>query len=218
MKGLMLKDLFLLKGNKMLYVIVFVIVINVAFTSVDAAFIVSYVTMIMSMMVISTISYDDFDKSNVFLLTLPITRKQYVAEKYCLGFLLTGIGWLISSLVALFLQYMDNASLINTDWFIIIGMLYFIGCVFLVFMIPLQLKFGGENGGIVMIACAFVLILIGSGIIALCNFLHIDLNFIYEYLNKLQTIQIMLGMIILVGISLMISYGISLHILLKKQF
>ena len=42
-------------------------------------------TIVTAIFAITTISYDEFDNGLAFLMTLPVTRKQYVAEKYLLG-------------------------------------------------------------------------------------------------------------------------------------
>ena len=47
---------------------------------------VGYVTFIFTLFTVSTISYDEYDNGYPFLFTLPITRRQYVNEKYVVCF------------------------------------------------------------------------------------------------------------------------------------
>ncbi len=49
---------------------------------------------------LSSISYDEFDNGNAFLFSLPITRKDYVLEKYIFG-LISGIMFLLLTVISL---------------------------------------------------------------------------------------------------------------------
>ena len=84
MKGMLIKDLRLLKNQgKTLLLMLFVVAIFMNFiTDVGPSFIVGYITIIFSLFTATTISYDEFDNCYLFLMTLPITRKKYVNEKY----------------------------------------------------------------------------------------------------------------------------------------
>ena len=83
MKGLLIKDFKLIFGNVKMIVMLIFISIFLMFSQEEGAFtfVVSYMTIITSMFVLSTISYDDFDHGMSYLMTLPLTRKIYAAEK-----------------------------------------------------------------------------------------------------------------------------------------
>ena len=59
------------------------------------SFIVSYITIIFSFFTATTVSYDEYDNCYLFLMTLPVTRKGYVNEKYVFGFISTCTAWLV---------------------------------------------------------------------------------------------------------------------------
>ena len=84
MKGLMIKDAKLLKNQGKLLAVMLVVVAGIMYfaTDVNAMFIVGYITIIFAMFTATTISYDGFDNCYLFLMTLPVTRKKYVNEKY----------------------------------------------------------------------------------------------------------------------------------------
>ena len=86
MKGLFVKDIELMKQQKQFFILVVVmeVILNLA-GSGSVSFATGYFTIVTAIFAITTISYDEFDNGLAFLMTLPVTRKQYVAEKYLLG-------------------------------------------------------------------------------------------------------------------------------------
>ena len=79
-------------------------------------FVISYMTIMSAFMVLSTLSQDEGGKGIQFLLTLPVTRKIYVKEKYCLG-LLNGIGfWLVSAVVVGIVTAVRNRGTAPVDF------------------------------------------------------------------------------------------------------
>lgn len=114
------------------------------------------------MLVLNTISVDEFDKSSVFLMTMPITKKMYVFEKYLFALLCSLSGWLIS-VIGCFIVQFDSMRETLIPALIILAIL----TAFQLFMLPLQLKFGGDQGRIVslvFLACFVVIILAVKGI------------------------------------------------------
>ena len=76
MKGLLMKDFCLTFKNRKLIGILLCMIVFVFFLQEDdmEGFIISFVTMLSSTLVLSTISIDEFDKSVMFLMTMPIKR------------------------------------------------------------------------------------------------------------------------------------------------
>ena len=62
------------------------------FAEFESTFVVSYFTMIASMFVLSTISYDEYDNGYAFLFSMPFSRTSYVKEKYVFSILVGGGG------------------------------------------------------------------------------------------------------------------------------
>ena len=147
MKGLLIKDFCLTFKNKkligiLLLMIVFVFVIQEENMS---GFIISFVTMLGGTLVLSTISTDEFDKSSMFLMTMPIKRSTYALEKYVFSFGCSLTGWAIATLLCCM---MDSGTAVETLKIAIV--LLFTVSLFQLLMIPVQLKFGGENGRMVL--------------------------------------------------------------------
>ena len=74
MKGLFVKDLKLMMLQKNFLLLILAIVIGMMIFTDDVIFLLGFLSFIVSLFTVSTISYDDFDNGNAFLFTLPITR------------------------------------------------------------------------------------------------------------------------------------------------
>ena len=81
MKGLLIKDFRLLKGQVYFLLIVTGCVI-VFMINGSEAFGVAYVCSMVALLSLTTVSYDEYENGSAFLFTLPITKKDYVKEKY----------------------------------------------------------------------------------------------------------------------------------------
>ena len=147
MRGLLIKDLrFILQNKKMMGVLLFVVVAMLVTQGPEGGvFVISYMTLLCGMMVLNTISMDEFDKSDVFLMTMPIERKTYAAEKYIFALLCSFCGWLAGTVSSTLMQ---KGSV--KDYLVIALVLYVICSFFQMLILPIQLKFGGDKGRMVL--------------------------------------------------------------------
>ncbi len=97
MKGLLVKDMRMLLGQKKFGALIVFMTVVLSFNS-DSYFVVYYLTFVCSFLAISSISYDENDNGYPFLFTLPIDRSGYVREKYLFGFILNLCSWLVVDL------------------------------------------------------------------------------------------------------------------------
>lgn len=80
MKGLLIKDFKLLKGQKNFFMAITAISIIMIIVSPGTSFPIGLLGFVGALFSLSSISYDEFDNGNAFLFSLPITRKDYVLE------------------------------------------------------------------------------------------------------------------------------------------
>lgn len=145
MKGLLIKDFRLMKVQKSFFLLITVIGVWGTLLSENVTSAIGFLTFVMSLFSVSSISYDEFDNGNAFLFSLPITRTTYVVEKYCFGLIL-GLGaWTVFTLLALvsngFRRILPTGELMISAAMILPMFL-----VILAVMLPIQLRFGGEKG------------------------------------------------------------------------
>ena len=220
MKGLWIKDLKLMTAQKYFFLLILLIAIGMSISAEDVSmmtFSLGFVPFVVSLFGLSTISYDEFDNGNAFLFTLPITRKEYVFEKYALSLVLAFVSLVVMFLFTIFMAAQKGMLLDFDGWMIAFGLFAFI-LLLQAIMIPFQLKFGQERGRIAII------LLIGASLL-IATFIQKGLEFIgIDWMQVLQSLPI-LGqqtmLVLLYGVSfvlLIISLKVSIHIVSKKEF
>lgn len=218
MRGLLIKDLKLLKNQVNFFVTICLIGMLLMITQKNPMIMVSYATFIFSMFTLSTISYDEFDNGSAFLFTLPITRKMYVAEKYVFG-LLTALGaWIVSVVIAAIYTMLKQPGTNQLEWIITTAVMLCLPALFLALTLPVQLKFGADKGRVAMIGVV-------GGVVVLC----FGAGYVLKSMGvRLEDVSAKITEMGLTGFAFMIaaiciaacviSYFISLKIMEKKQF
>lgn len=220
MKGLLIKDFQLSLLNIRMLVIICVVSIFITSSSTgSAAFVISYVTIIFFMFVLTSISYDETDHSISFLFTLPISRKTYVREKYIFSLICGMIGLVFSTAVCIIVGAVKNVNLIEPGMIPAALGIYLTLLFIVALMLPIQLKFGGDNGRIalfIVFGVIFVAIIIGSKILEHFNIHEADIIKFLDLLLSSNTALAIPGFILLVLAALGISYKISVKIMEHK--
>lgn len=217
MKGLLIKDFKLMKGQKYFFILIFIVALGMSLFSDDVTFALGFLTFVVSLFTLSTISYDEFDNGNAFLFTLPFTRNQYVMEKYIFGILIGISSWVLSMSIALIINVFKDIlpilDIIMTAFMIIPIML-----VIQAIMIPFQLKFGGERGRLAIIGALGLVFVLGVVIIKMAEAMHVNLISMFNSLTVMglgtMIAILIISSLILWGISMMV----SISIMKKKEF
>ena len=221
-KGLLKKDLYNLASYKTTLIII-VIFCGMAIIGTDAIYWGSVVIgIIVGMISLSTFSYDEMAKSNRYILTLPVTRKEIVLEKYILAIGATILGSLLGFVLTLLIGNMmnyvrpDNMIDINIDTLLStsIGGLFGVSVIQAI-QIPSIFKWGAEKGRIQMFIVLFVVALIGAGVGFLIKESGLSVD-----IEKLENTLKSFGWIILVILSFIIyfiSYKVSYKIYKNKE-
>ena len=217
MKGLLIKDIRLMKNMKNSMLMIVVIAVGMGAYMKDASFIITYLALIGATFTTSTMSYDEFDNGYAFLLSLPVTRKGYVLEKYTFGLLMSGGGWLLGSVIAAVAGAVRNTSPVSDSLMMSMVMLPF-ALLLLSVLLPFHMKFGGEKGRIIMIIAMgllFAAIVLGA---KLAESIHIDLDAALEKLPAMKTGAVAVSAIVIGVVILLLSCRISIGIMNKKEF
>lgn len=100
MKGLLKKDLLLLKSQIKYIVTIVVICLIMAYANSGFAYISSYLTFMGTGLVFNSFSYDMYHNEMTYLFALPFSKREYCLEKYIYALTVTFISWLIASLIS----------------------------------------------------------------------------------------------------------------------
>lgn len=221
-KGLLKKDLYNLASYKTTLMII-TLFCGIAIIGTDAIYWGSIVIgIIVGMISLSTFSYDEMAKSNRYILTLPVTRKEIVLEKYILAIGATILGSLLGFVLTLLIGNMmnyvrpDNVIDINIDTLLSTSIGGLFGVSFIqAIQIPSIFKWGAEKGRIQMFIVLFVIALIGAGVGFLIKESGLSVD-----IEKLENTLKSFGWIILVILSFIIyfiSYKVSYKIYKNKE-
>lgn len=201
MKGLLVKDFLLMIKSKK--VILFMLFIGIVGGINDISFATGYILMVLAILSLSTISYDETNHGLKTLFTLPISKSDYVKEKYLFSLIITGIGFALVAILNCFSKsgFMETFIIVSTALFL------------LAISLPFQLKEGNEKGRIVLFVVVFG-----------CTFLFAFLNQFFseffesmeETLNALDPTMFSVGLLITSIILYIISMMISIRIYNKK--
>ena len=224
MKGLLIKDFRILGKQKLLLILILVMAVMFPFGS-DDGFSATYTTLMLGLLTISTISYDEMNGGMLFLLSLPTGRTLYVKEKYTLA----GLNLLLATMVSL-LSGCAASAVKQTSGNLPGFLLSLAGtaCVVAVMIsvaIPLTLKFGAEKGRmIVSIATIGVGAILISAYKVLVDVLHVDIiggmaKMLGGIESEAAVTGILAGSLLLVLLLVLFcSYLIANKIMKKKEF
>lgn len=211
MKGLMLKDLYILKGYAKNFVIVFLFLCIWAVGMKSSSFVTIYVVIMGSSLVMSTMSVDEAVSFNRFALAAPINIRTIVRSKYLLLLILIGGGAVVSGLLNLVLYALPTGVDTSFDFsgFVAIIMLFLIanGIIF-----PVMFRFGVEKARYInYVAMILVAVLVSSAF-----FLLKETGIPEERLEAALNGWLGAGSILVGVIALVISYFVSVRIVKEK--
>lgn len=216
MKGLFIKDLCLLSQHKLYIFLILALAIIMNGGTANGNFIIGYLVMFGTIFGNSTFSYDELDNSTPFLMTLPVTKKQYVGEKYVLNLIVSSVCWILAITCSLGLMYLNGALSsaavpeFAAEVLLFLPIAYIISAV----LLPFEFRFGHQKGTLVLFACVIAC----AGIIyfAVKNFSSsAALLDVLSRVNTLSLSDVFAGIGILFILSLllqMISYAISVRV------
>lgn len=217
MKGLLIKDFRLLGVQKNFFFVILVVAVGISIISEDSLFMVGFLSLVMSLFTLSTISYDEFDNGNAFLFTLPISRGGYAVEKYCFGLLLGGGTWILAMFAAFMISgFKGTISVPNSliSGLTILPVMLLMQAV----MIPFQLKFGSEKGKIAIISTVGVVFAIGYAVMEMMETIGVDMRNAAVYFSAMHISIISVILVLFSVLLLLISLRISISIMDKKEF
>ena len=217
MKGLMEKDIRLILQKKKYYLILMCCAVFISF-AMDGPFIISYLTMIGLLLALSTVSLDEADNGLSFIMTMPVSRRDYAVEKHLFGYLTLIVAWVIGMILQFVTGIVQKQDIQLNDT-VSAAVLYLgIFALILSIMIPIEIHFGIEKSRIAMsviFGVCFAIGILGGKIAAALN---IDLTPAIATIKSISTpVLIACGAgagIVIIGLSIFITIGI----MNKKEF
>lgn len=207
MLGLIKKDLLMIKGNLKAVGIIFVIFIGMAiFQDMNLAFLPVFISFVLFM---STFSYDEYNKWDSYVTTLPNGRKNVVGAKYITTLLLLFASTILTIILSIAVETtrneFDMKEMLGTIGGSIMATVLLVSITY-----PIIFKFGNEKGRIAMFAVAFL----GTSLFAfLLKSVKVSKNVVLFFEQYGILFLIIVLVILLFG-----SYLLSKRIYEKKEF
>lgn len=217
MKGLLVKDLLLIKERKNT-ILLGIIVVGATGFMMESGFMSSFLSLFSAILLLTTLSFDELDNGMAFLMTMPIRRKDYAVEKYVLGVIM-GVASLVLSVVLEVAIGTFNGNGVNVSELVtnlLTGTLIF--TLILMVMLPLDMKLGVEKGRIAM----FIIYGAAFGIVMLvtktADKTALDIDAIATKITYANPFLIIGAVLAFVVIALLVSMFISISVMNKKEY
>ena len=217
MKALFIQDFRYMLTQKSFLVLIALVGIVLALTQNDNyIFVIGYLGFMGMITGMMSVTMDDQSNGLTFLFSLPIDRRVYVREKY-IFIVLMGVSFSIfaTALCLLFRMFAEYKAPLDEILATSLGTL-FVMLLFVCFMLPLQLKFGAERARLasfIAIGLFFAAVIVAGLVV---NFAD-ALPFIQAFLSMSPVALTGIGAAVLI-VCLRISYGVSLRIILHREF
>jgi len=210
MNSLILKDFISLKSYSKSLAIIIGFFTIITFTNDELSFLSGMIILIMSMLPITSFSYDQHAKWDLFSQTLPVSRKQLVMSKYVLGIISIIAGAILAILLNVVVLLVKSLEVDVWYLFLANSLIALVALLYLSILIPLVYKFGVEKSRLLMIV-----------VLAIPSVLAIGLSKAGVSIPVLDEITpailVAIGLVFVVCVML-ISYVISVRIYMKKDF
>ena len=213
MKGLLIKDLSLLRNQKRLLPVYLLLAVWFTFLHNDS-FAFPFLMMMASILAGSTISYDEIDHSQTYLFVLPVDRKTYVQEKFVLGGILAAVSLLLAGIFSL-ARMLISHDVSVAELGPLVALSACVGSGFIAVMIPIRIRFGGDQGRIVLYVF-FALIALAAALLS--KIFPGSQEQMAEDLSQLGMAAITSASAVFSCILIISGYFLGIHWISKKEF
>lgn len=97
MKGLLLKDFYMMVRYFRNYLLILAIFLAVSFVQEDTLFFAFYPFLLCGMIPVNLLAYDERSHWDIYCGTLPVTRDMVVSAKYLIGLMIQGVVFLVTA-------------------------------------------------------------------------------------------------------------------------
>ena len=214
-RGLITKDLLQLKSYRKTLIIFILIFILAGIAQETTKGVGVMITIMMTfgfgMFGVAAFNYDEQSKTDRYILTFPLTKKEILISRYIFIIGSTVIGAIVGIIASFIIVFTINKQLPNVYDFINVALGAILGVgIIEAIQIPCVYKWGAEKGRIQMFIVTAIIILLMLGVFAIGQKSDINLpvNDIVNFIVNFLPVILMLATIIIYYISYKVSYKI----------
>ena len=219
MKALFIKDIrIVLKQQRVLICAFFAVITILAFATDNSMYAVAFVLFLVPTMMLTTISYDTFENGMSYIMSLPVSVKDYVAEKY----ILTVVSSLIFNIMAtilinVVLSIGKGVGIMPLELIVNAMLAQFMVLIYISLVLPVDIRFGTDKGMIIVVLMAVV---IGAAGPMLSN-INVDSGLMYK-LSESEITSVPVNQALLLmsvgGVFAIVSYFISVKLMKQMEY
>ena len=223
MKALLMKDLRTLKNERRLWVSIIGVSVLFGVLFQNWYFMMGYIMFGLSMIARTMYQYDVADQGIVYLMTLPITRKEYVKEKYLLSLMSICIGGISSMILTkIGMLFTPDQADSNQEIFSAFLGILAVALVLQAIIFPVELKYDVSKSRIIILLLVMGIIILFTAFDMLIGAILVAFITIFVDAFGGIFIQHFLGTVLLsavvVGMIYFSSYRKSVKIMGQKEF
>lgn len=223
MKALLMKDLRTLKNERRLWVSIIGVSVLFGVLFQNWYFMMGYIMFGLSMIARTMYQYDVADRGIVYLMTLPITRKEYVKEKYLLSLMSICIGGILSMILTkIGMLFTPDQADSNQEIFSAFLGILAVALVLQAIIFPVELKYDVSKSRIIILLLVMGIIILFTAFDMLIGAILVAFITIFVDAFGDIFIQHFLGTVLLsavvVGMIYFSSYRKSVKIMGQKEF
>lgn len=215
MKGLILKDLIMLKKQWISYLFM---VGGFAVSSIGNISFVLIMIVIMSIVPINMVSLDEMSRWQQYAVVLPYGRKNIVSSKYIFYVINTLVSMVILTVLCVISRIVKPETEINIPVMLISGLIT--GNIYPLIMLPLVFKFNSATGRTILIVISMIFGGIIGGLTSVLAFQEIDgetIIAIETVANAFNSPFMPVVIIAVIAVLYLISWAISVKIYEKRD-
>ena len=174
MKGLLLKDWYMICRHCRAYLVILVAFLGIGLCSPECAFFLYYPVFIAGSIPMTLLSYDNVSRWESYSRTFPYSEGQLVAAKYLISLLAV----LVTSLVTVLACGLRMGAQGGLDLMVLLQMscvVLALGLLTPALMLPWVFKFGAEKGRVVFYVVLVLLMVVCGFFVGFYNSMELDL-------------------------------------------
>jgi len=149
MKGLLLKDFYVLKRQGKILLPLMLFYLFYTFATKSTAMLGTMLILLSILMTITTLAYDEKANWDKYALSMPVSRKAVVISKYLFSLIMILISLLVIVPVAVLLTLLTPDIVLNEALTVLLSITAVATVIFAI-QLPIMFKFGVEKGRLLM--------------------------------------------------------------------
>lgn len=219
MKALFIKDIrIVLKQQRVLICAFFAVITILAFATDNSMYAVAFVLFLVPTMMLTTISYDTFENGMSYIMSLPVSVKDYVTEKYILTVASSLIFNIMATiLINVVLSIGKGVGIMPLELIVNAMLAQFMVLIYISLVLPVDIRFGTDKGMIIVVLMAVVIGAVGP----MLSNINVDSGLMYK-LSEAEITSVPVNTALLLmsvgGVFAIVSYFISVKLMKQMEY